>query len=90
MLCYECIKKKLLLAGALLLEEVVSSCGLEGIEAIIDAAQKRFNESQQGKVAGSAVWWRVSNEKYEVGFFLELFLSSSGVSFCPPVNVVTL
>ncbi|RVW45481.1 Importin-9 [Vitis vinifera] len=46
-------------SGALLLEEVVSSCGLEGIEAIIDAAQKRFNESQQGKVAGSAVWWRI-------------------------------
>lgn len=46
-------------SGALLLEEVVSSYGLEGIEAIIDAAQKRFNESQQGKVAGSAVWWRI-------------------------------
>lgn len=60
------------LAGALLLEEVVSACGLDGIEAIVDSAQRRFNESEQGKVAGSAVWWRVSNENY-VGFFLGAF-----------------
>lgn len=70
------IKQKLFLAGALLLEEVVSSWGFEGIEAIIDAAQKRYNESQQGKIAALAAWWRVSNENYGVGFFLELFLIS--------------
>ena len=68
----------LFLAGALLLEEVVSACGLEGIEAIVDSSQRRFNESQQGKIAGSTVWWRVSHGNYEVGFFLELFLNSSG------------
>ncbi|KAA8529237.1 hypothetical protein F0562_033964 [Nyssa sinensis] len=46
-------------SGALLLEEVITSCGTEGINAIIDAVGKRFNESQQEKVAGSAVWWRI-------------------------------
>ncbi|OVA12506.1 hypothetical protein BVC80_9011g12 [Macleaya cordata] len=44
-------------SGVLLLEEVVSSCG-EGIDAIVEAANKRFSESQQEKAAGSAVWWR--------------------------------
>lgn len=50
----------LLHAGALLLEEVVTCCGRDGIDAIIDAASKRFDESQQEKAAGSVVWWRVS------------------------------
>lgn len=54
----------LLFPGALLLEEVVSYCGREGIDAIIDAASKRFNESQQEKAAGSTVWWRVSSELF--------------------------
>lgn len=48
------------LAGALLLEEVISSCGSEGIEAIIDSAKRRISESQQGKDSGSPGWWRVS------------------------------
>lgn len=51
---------KLLLAGVLLLEEVVNSFGSEGIYAIIDAMRERFNESEQEKAAGSAAWWRVS------------------------------
>ncbi|GAV80225.1 IBN_N domain-containing protein [Cephalotus follicularis] len=46
-------------SGALLLEEVLSSCGREGIDALIDAARNRFCESQQEKAAGSAVWWRL-------------------------------
>lgn len=50
----------MLFTGALFLEEVVTSCGRDGIDAIIDAASKRFNESQQEKAAGSVVWWRVS------------------------------
>lgn len=54
----------LLLPGALLLEEVVSCCGREGIDAIIDAASERFNESQREKAAGSSVWWRVSRELF--------------------------
>lgn len=48
------------LPGALLLEEVASSCGRQGIDAIIGAATKRFNESQQQKAAGLSAWWRVS------------------------------
>ncbi|THG21508.1 hypothetical protein TEA_029752 [Camellia sinensis var. sinensis] len=44
---------------ALLLEEVINSCGIEAIDAIIDAAKNRFAESQQAKVAGSAAWWRM-------------------------------
>ncbi|KAJ0037329.1 hypothetical protein Pint_23386 [Pistacia integerrima] len=46
-------------SGALLLEEVVTSCGKDGIDAIVDAASKRFDESQQEKAAGSVVWWRM-------------------------------
>ncbi|KAL5725979.1 uridine/cytidine kinase [Ranunculus cassubicifolius] len=45
-------------SGALLLEAVVSSCP-EGINAILEASQKRFSESQQEKASGSAVWWRM-------------------------------
>ncbi|XP_059648675.1 uncharacterized protein LOC132294728 [Cornus florida] len=46
-------------SGALLLEEVINSCGKEGIDAIIDAVKKRVSESQQEKATGSAVWWRI-------------------------------
>ncbi|XP_022724953.1 importin-9 isoform X2 [Durio zibethinus] len=45
-------------SGALLLEEVATCCGREGIDAIINAARKRFSESQQEKASGSVVWWR--------------------------------
>ncbi|CAH9119623.1 unnamed protein product [Cuscuta europaea] len=46
-------------SGALLLEEVINSCGPEGINAIIKSSEKRFNESQQEKTAGSPSWWRI-------------------------------
>ncbi|KAL2542771.1 ARM repeat superfamily protein [Abeliophyllum distichum] len=46
-------------SGALLLEEVISSCGSEGIEAVIDSAKRRISESQQGKDSGSPGWWRL-------------------------------
>ncbi|GMN38872.1 hypothetical protein TIFTF001_008103 [Ficus carica] len=46
-------------SGALLLEEVVTVAGVEGINAILDAAKERFSESQREKAAGSAVWWRL-------------------------------
>ncbi|BBG94406.1 ARM repeat superfamily protein, partial [Prunus dulcis] len=46
-------------SGALLLEEVVNSCGTEGIRAIIEASKKRFSESQREKDAGSPIWWRI-------------------------------
>ncbi|XVE91743.1 hypothetical protein REPUB_Repub01dG0037300 [Reevesia pubescens] len=46
-------------SGALLLEEVATSCGREGIDAIINAARKRFSESQQEKAGGSVGWWRI-------------------------------
>lgn len=48
------------LPGALLLEEIVGSCGMDGINAIIDAAKSRFSESKREKASGSPVWWRVS------------------------------
>ncbi|KAK4765273.1 hypothetical protein SAY86_026363 [Trapa natans] len=47
------------ISGALLLEELVSSCGEEGINAIIEAAERRFMESQQEKDSGTTVWWRM-------------------------------
>ncbi|XP_077222247.1 ARM repeat superfamily protein isoform X1 [Tasmannia lanceolata] len=46
-------------SGILLLEEVVTAYGAEGVDAIIEAAQKRFNESCQAKIAGSTDWWRL-------------------------------
>lgn len=46
-------------SGSLLLEEIVSSCGTEGIHAITEAARKHFIESQQQKAAGSPGWWRM-------------------------------
>ncbi|TYK09061.1 importin-9 isoform X1 [Cucumis melo var. makuwa] len=46
-------------SGALLLEEIVSNCGLDGINAIIDAAKSRFNESKREKASGSSAWWRI-------------------------------
>ncbi|CAN4121948.1 unnamed protein product [Withania somnifera] len=46
-------------SGALLLEEVISSCGTQGIHAIIDSAKMRFRESQQEKASGASGWWRM-------------------------------
>lgn len=46
-------------SGSLLLEEIVNAYGGEGIDSIIEAAQKHFNESCQAKVTGSADWWRL-------------------------------
>ncbi|XP_049404000.1 uncharacterized protein LOC125867514 [Solanum stenotomum] len=46
-------------SGALLLEEVISSCGTQGIHAIIDSAKTRFRESQQEKASGASGWWRM-------------------------------
>ncbi|KAE9446082.1 hypothetical protein C3L33_22005, partial [Rhododendron williamsianum] len=48
-----------IILSALLLEEVVSSCGTEAINAIVDAAKTQFVNSQQAKVTGSAAWWRI-------------------------------
>lgn len=46
-------------SGALLLEEVISSCGTQGIHDIIDSAKTRFRESQQEKASGASGWWRM-------------------------------
>ncbi|XP_019704252.1 uncharacterized protein [Elaeis guineensis] len=46
-------------SGSLLLEEIVNAFDGEGIDSIIEASEKRFNESRQAKVAGSADWWRL-------------------------------
>uniref|UniRef100_A0A7C9ER53 Importin-7/11-like TPR repeats domain-containing protein n=2 Tax=Opuntia streptacantha TaxID=393608 RepID=A0A7C9ER53_OPUST len=46
-------------SGVLLLEEIINACGDEGIGAIIDATRRRFQESQQARVDGAKVWWRI-------------------------------
>ncbi|KAI3502659.1 hypothetical protein L1887_30874 [Cichorium endivia] len=46
-------------SGSLLLEEIVISCGIEGVYAILNAAKQRLDESQQQRVKGSADWWRM-------------------------------
>ncbi|GER42242.1 importin beta-2 subunit family protein [Striga asiatica] len=44
---------------ALLLQDVVSKCGAEGIKAVIECVEMRRNESQQAKDTGSPGWWRL-------------------------------
>ncbi|KAL3510909.1 hypothetical protein ACH5RR_030310 [Cinchona calisaya] len=46
-------------SGALLIEEVISSFGAVGIDALVDSAERRFSESQAEKAAGAARWWRM-------------------------------
>lgn len=53
--------EKSFIAGALLLEEIITSGGLEGIDAVIYSVKRRISESQQAKDTGSPGWWRVSS-----------------------------
>ncbi|KZV21648.1 protein CHROMATIN REMODELING 4 [Dorcoceras hygrometricum] len=46
-------------SGALLLEEITTSCGLEGLNAVIDSLQRQMSESQQQKDSGAAGWWKL-------------------------------
>lgn len=46
-------------SGVLLLEEIIGSCGEDGICALVDAARRRFMESQQQKADGFGFWWRI-------------------------------
>ncbi|KAL3824041.1 hypothetical protein ACJIZ3_020070 [Penstemon smallii] len=45
-------------SGALLLEEIITSCGTEGIDAVIDSVKRRISECQVEKNSGSPGWWR--------------------------------
>ncbi|CAA0242529.1 unnamed protein product [Arabidopsis thaliana] len=47
------------ISGILLLEEVINTFGSEGINAVVDAAGKRFQESQRENSASSLSWWRL-------------------------------
>ncbi|CAL9216293.1 unnamed protein product [Arabidopsis halleri] len=47
------------ISGILLLEEVINAFGSEGINSVVDATGKRFQESQSEKAAGSPSWWRI-------------------------------
>ncbi|XP_076929084.1 uncharacterized protein LOC143593298 [Bidens hawaiensis] len=46
-------------SGSLLLEEILISCGIEGVYAILNAAKRRLDASQLERGKGSAVWWRM-------------------------------
>lgn len=63
---------------------MVSSCGREGVDAIIEAAKRRFAESVHDKSAGSTDWWRVILKLFS---FYSLFLVKEAIYF---VNVVGL
>ncbi|CAA0806877.1 ARM repeat superfamily protein, partial [Striga hermonthica] len=43
--------------SALLLQEVISNCGTEGIKAVIESVELRRYESQQAKDTDSPDWW---------------------------------
>ncbi|CAH1420337.1 unnamed protein product [Lactuca virosa] len=62
-------------SGSLLLEEIVISCGIEGVYAILNAAKQRFDESQQQRLKGSADWWRMREATlFAVSFVSEQLL----------------
>ncbi|KAK6921832.1 hypothetical protein RJ641_012339 [Dillenia turbinata] len=46
-------------SGVLLLEEIINSCDGEAIDAIVEAAKRRYDESREAKAAGSSIWWRI-------------------------------
>ena len=82
---YWTLYQKLFFVGVLLLEEMVNSCGGEGIVAIIDAAKQQFIESQSKKVAGNTSWWRVLTE-----FLFVLLTSGLGYYLWTLISVLNL
>lgn len=52
--------EKYFLTGALLLEEIITYCEMEGVDAVIDSIKGRISESQHQKDNGVPGWWRVS------------------------------
>lgn len=46
-------------SGALLLEEIITSCGMDGVDAVIDSIKRRISESQHQKDNGVPGWWRL-------------------------------
>eukprot|EP01018_Ginkgo_biloba_P014674 Gb_41282 [translate_table: standard] len=47
------------ISGILLLEELVGTYEMVGIDSIIDAVKKRIVEATQAKAAGNADWWKL-------------------------------
>ncbi|XP_073315982.1 uncharacterized protein [Primulina huaijiensis] len=47
-------------SGALLLEEIITSSGMEGLNAVIDSLKRRISDSKQQKDSGTPGWWKVS------------------------------
>ncbi|XP_078437872.1 ARM repeat superfamily protein isoform X1 [Wolffia australiana] len=46
-------------SGSLLLEEVINSFGLDGINSILEAVHKHYDDSIRSKNAGLSNWWRM-------------------------------
>lgn len=46
-------------SGALLLEEIITSCEMDGVDAVIDSIRRRISESQHQKDNGIPGWWRL-------------------------------
>ncbi|KAI5081597.1 hypothetical protein GOP47_0001340 [Adiantum capillus-veneris] len=46
-------------SGALLLEELVSTFELAGVQSIVQSVERRFGEAAQVKASGRAEWWKV-------------------------------
>ncbi|KAI3709804.1 hypothetical protein L2E82_39570 [Cichorium intybus] len=67
-------------SGSLLLEEIVISCGIEVVYAILNAAKQRLDESQQQRVKGSAEWWRIVLEHFHCVLMLIFLWSTRKVS----------
>ncbi|KZV50076.1 importin-9 [Dorcoceras hygrometricum] len=72
-------------SGALLLEEITTSCGHEGLNAVIDSLQRRISESQQQKDSGAAGWWKMNQQVTE--HFLYAAVKTVGMDVPPPVKV---
>ncbi|KAL8553257.1 hypothetical protein ACS0TY_001789 [Phlomoides rotata] len=51
------IRMELFSAGSLLLAKILSYCGMEGVDAVIDSIERQISESLQKKYNGAHVWW---------------------------------
>ena len=62
------------------MEEIIDSYGIEGINSVIEAVLKHYDESAQRKHKTSAAdWWRVNNLRLIFNYNLIPSSKSSGV-----------
>ncbi|KAL3654355.1 hypothetical protein CASFOL_004036 [Castilleja foliolosa] len=67
----------LYIPGATTPTEIISNCGMEGIDSVIDSVKRRISRSQQAKDTSSPSWWRLREDTlFALAFVADLFLES--------------